>query len=438
MGKRRRVSGAPAGKVPAVSRPERREEALRRDAVDRFAGFRERFHLPRDAQGRPKRYFCGNSLGLQPIGVAADVQQELDDWANLAVDAHFRGVHPWYSYHEAFRGGMASIVGAREREVVVMNSLTVNLHLMMISFYRPKGKRRKILLEDSAFPSDRYAVLSHLDLHGVGPEGLLVLRPREGEATIRTEDVETLLAREGSEIALVMMSGVQYFTGQFFDLERITAAARTHGCAIGFDLAHAAGNVPLELHDWGVDFAAWCTYKYLNGGPGAVAGCFVHERHAERSDLPRLAGWWGNDPATRFRMHLVPDFHPATGADGWQLSNPPILAMAPLRASLALFEEAGGVEALREKSESLTGFLETSILESGSRRLKILTPFDRSARGAQLSIQVEGDGEALFRSVLERDMVVDFRKPDVIRAAPTPLYNSFEDVEALASVLCSH
>jgi len=360
----------------------------------------------------------------------------MDDWARLAVDAHFDAAHPWFSYHEMFREGMAAIVGAKEREVVVMNSLTANLHLMMISFFRPDKHRRKILVEDATFPSDRYAVTTQLQLHGLDPdECLIVARPRDGEVVLRTEDIEAILAEEGNEIALVMMSGVQYFTGQFFDLRRITAAAHREGCQVGFDLAHAAGNVPLELHDWGVDFAVWCTYKYLNAGPGSVAGCFVHERHTSGEDLPRLAGWWGNDPDTRFGMHLIPDFSPAPGADGWQLSNPPILAMASLKASLDLFAEAGGVRSLRKKSLRLTRFLEEQVLDSGNSDLKILTPADPAARGAQISIQIANRPEEMFRMMLENNMVVDFRKPDVIRIAPTPLYNSFQDVQAVADLL---
>jgi kynureninase len=405
------------------------------DENDPFGSFRNRFHHPEGADGSPKRYFCGNSLGLQPRSASALMKQELDDWARLAVDAHFDAVNPWFSYHEIFREGMAAIVGAKEREVVVMNSLTANLHLMMISFFRPDKHRRKILVEDATFPSDRYAVTSQLQLHGLDPdECMIVARPREGEAILRTEDLEAILAEQGDEIALVMMSGVQYFTGQFFDLRRITAAAHKEGCRVGFDLAHAAGNVVLQLHDWDVDFAVWCTYKYLNAGPGAVGGCFVHERHSSGDDLPRLAGWWGNDPETRFGMHLIPDFHPAPGADGWQLSNPPVLALAPLKASLDLFAEAGGVPALRKKSLRLTRILEERILDSGNSDLKILTPSDPAARGAQLSVQITGHPEEMFRMMLEKGMVVDFRKPDVIRIAPTPLYNSFQDVQALADL----
>ena len=410
--------------------------AVELDREDSLAPFRDRFFLPAGKSGTAKRYFCGNSLGLQPRSVADRLRQELDDWARLAVDAHFHGATPWFSYHEVFRESMAAIVGALPGEVVVMNSLTANLHLMMTSFFRPDGPQRKILVEESAFPSDTYAVKSHLRLHGLDPvKDLIVARPRDGESCLRTADLEQLLEERGSEIALVMLPGVQYYTGELFDIGRITSAARKQGCTVGFDLAHAAGNVPLRLHDWGVDFAVWCTYKYLNAGPGAVAGCFVHQRHERRSDLPRLAGWWGNDPESRFRMHLIPDFQPADGADGWQLSNPPVLALAPLRASLGLFQEAGGMEALRSKSIRLTRFFEEQIELLDCPGLEVLTPADPDRRGAQLSIRIRQESEKLFRFLLDSGFVVDYRRPDVIRAAPVPLYNSFQDVLELCRCL---
>ena len=419
---------APAG--PAVDR------AAELDRQDPLSGYRRRFHLPPGPGGEASRYFCGNSLGLQPRSVPERMRQELDDWANLAVDAHFHGSTPWYSYHEVFQETMASLVGAEPGEVVIMNSLTANLHLMLTSFYRPRGDRRKILVEDAAFPSDTYAVKSHLGLHGLSPEDdLIVATPRPGEACLRTADLEDLLARRGAEIALVMLPGVQYYTGQLFDMARITAAGRAQGCTVGFDLAHAAGNVPLQLHEWGVDFAVWCTYKYLNAGPGAVGGCFVHSRHETENDLPRLAGWWGNDPESRFRMHLIPEFVPVPGAAGWQLSNPPILAMAPLRASLDLFREAGGMEALRAKSLLLTGFFEERIKALDHPEVTILTPSDPSLRGAQLSIRIRNHSEQVFRSLVDQGIIVDYRRPDVIRAAPVPLYNSFCDVLHLCSAL---
>lgn len=406
------------------------------DRKDPLAGFRDRFHIPHGPDGEPARYFCGNSLGLQPKSVGDLLSRELDDWAALGVDAHFHGNTPWYSYHQEFREDLAMLVGGCPGEVVVMNSLTVNLHLMLTSFFRPAGRRRKILVEDAAFPSDTYAVKSHLGLHGLDPsEDLVVATPREGETCLRTSDLTALLNERGEDIALVLLPGVQYYTGELFELEAITAAAREKGCTVGLDLAHAAGNVPLRLHDWGVDFAVWCTYKYLNAGPGAVAGCFVHSRHQDRSDLPRLAGWWGNDPDSRFKMHLVPDFQPAAGADGWQLSNPPILAMAPLLGSLALFREAGGMDRLRQKSILLTGFFEERVLALQNPSLTIITPADPLRRGAQLSIRVAENSEAVFRSLLDLGMIVDYRRPDVIRAAPVPLYNRFRDVAEFCAAL---
>jgi kynureninase len=403
--------------------------ALELDAGDSLAGFRSRFLLPRDESGRPRAYLCGNSLGLQPAAVPERVQAELEAWSRLAVDAHFDAGTPWYSYHEVFREPGARLVGARPGEVVMMNSLTVNLHLMLVSFYRPAGARRKILVEGDAFPSDTYAVKSQLRFHGHDPaEALIVARPRKGESCIRTEDLLELIDRHGDEIALVLLSGVHYFTGQLFDIPAITRAARARGCAVGFDLAHAAGNVELSLHDWGVDFAVWCSYKYLNAGPGAVAGCFVHERHAESTGLPRFAGWWGNDPERRFRMHLEPEFEPRAGADGWQLSNPPILAMAPLRASLVLFDEAG-LPALRAKALRLTAYLEDWVRHAGGDDLELITPRDPRARGCQLSIRVlRRAGRELFESLQGAGVVGDFRQPDVIRLAPVPLYNTFHDV----------
>jgi kynureninase len=363
------------------------------------------------------------------------MRAELEDWARLGVEGHFDARTPWYSYHEAVREPLARLVGASPEEVVAMNGLTVNLHLMMVSFYRPAGGRRLILIEDSAFPSDQYAVATHLRARGQDPkECLLVARPREGEATLRTEDLESLLVRRGDEIALVLLGGVQYYTGQRFAMERITAAARRAGCVVGLDLAHAIGNVELELHRWGVDFAVWCSYKYLNAGPGAVAGCFVHQRHGENPDLPRFAGWWGNEPATRFRMHFNEEFVPRAGADGWQLSNPPILAMAPLRASLALFDRAG-LPVLRQKAIRLTGYLEFLVDQRGPAGLELLTPRDPAQRGCQLSYRVRGGGEPTLKTVRNRGVVADLRQPDVIRLAPVPLYTTFSDVRRAALAL---
>lgn len=409
--------------------------ALGRDAEDELASFRGRFHLPTGPVGEVRTYLCGNSLGLQPRSVASDISTELEDWARLAVDAHFEGRNPWYSYHERFREPMARIVGARPEEVVVMNGLTANLHLMMVSFFRPEGRRRKILVEASAFPSDTYAVQSQLRYHGLDPDAdRLVARPREGEATLRTEDVVGLIQERGDEIALVLFGGVNYYTGQAFDLRAIAAAARERGCAVGFDLAHAAGNVELALHDDGPDFAVWCTYKYLNAGPGAIAGCFVHARHADDLGRPRFAGWWGNDPETRFRMHLEETFVPRPGADGWQLSNPPVLAMVPLHASLALFDEAG-MDRLRAKSRALTGYLRFLLERDPLPGLRILTPREPDAHGCQLSLAFDRDARGLFRELAARGFVGDFRPPDVIRVAPVPLYNTFHEVWRFARAL---
>jgi kynureninase len=409
--------------------------ALDADRGDPPAWTRSEFALPVGSDGAPLVYMSGNSLGLMPKQVPELILAELEDWARLGVEGHFEARTPWYSYHEQFREPLARLAGARPDEVVAMNGLTVNLHLMMVSFYRPVGARRLILIEDSAFPSDRYAVATHLRSRGQDPaECLFIARPHEGEATLRTEDLEALLQRRGAEIALVLLSGVQYYTGQRFEIDRITAAAHGAGCLVGFDLAHAIGNVELELHRWGVDFAAWCSYKYLNAGPGAVAGCFVHQRHGENADIPRLAGWWGNDPATRFRMHLNEEFVPRSGADGWQLSNPPVLAMTPLRASLALFDRVG-MPALRAKAARLTGYLEYLIDQRPLVGLELLTPRDPAQRGCQLSYRVRRGGKPVLEALRDRGVVADLRQPDVIRLAPVPLYSTFADVRRAAAAL---
>ena len=409
------------------------------DAEDPLRLFRERFHLPADAAGEPLIYFVGNSLGLMPRATRQIVAQELDDWARLGVDGHFDAATPWYSYHETLREPAARLVGALPNEVVCMNSLTVNLHLLMATFYRPTKSRHKILMEDPAFPSDTYAIKSQIAHHGFGPnESLLLARAREGEHTIRQEDIAALLEKHGHEIALVLLAGVNFFTGQLFDIAEITAAAQKRGCMVGIDLAHAAGNVPLALHDWKVDFAVWCSYKYLNSGPGAVAGAFVHERHATNRELPRFAGWWGNDPATRFRMHLEPDFVPVASADSWQLSNPPILALAPLRTSLAIFDEAGGMEKLRAKSLRLTGYLELLLDQMPSRIFSVITPRQPNERGAQLSILVHEHPKELFKKLEAAGVKTDFREPNVIRVAPVPLYNTFHEVWRFAQILSEH
>ena len=399
------------------------------DREDPLARFRDEFHIPVTAEDRQEIYLCGNSLGLQPRLVADYVSAELDEWQRLGVKGHFESEFPWLSYHEFLAENMAELVGGEPGEVVTMNSLTTNLHLMMVSFYRPTGARNKILIEDHAFPSDRYAVESQIRFHGYRPEeALLLLRPRRGEELIREEDVRDILEREGESIALVMLPGVQYYSGQVFDMAETTRLAQHKGCIVGFDLAHAAGNIPLALHEWGVDFAVWCTYKYLNSGPGAVAGCFVHARHAGNSDLPRFSGWWGHDKATRFEMG--PRFKPINGAEGWQLSNPPILSLAAVRASLEVFRAAGFMTPLREKSLRLTGYLEWLLREELGERIEIITPVDPGERGAQLSLTVKADrysGRDLFKHLEANGVTGDWREPDVIRVAPVPLYNSFED-----------
>ncbi|MBY0525928.1 MAG: kynureninase [Gemmataceae bacterium] len=423
--------------TPATySGPYHADESMARelDAADPLRRFRERFHIPPRPDGTPTIYFCGHSLGLQPKAARALVEQELDAWANRGVEGHFRGKAPWYPYHENFRDMGARLVGGRPCEVVFMNSLTANLHLMLLTFYRPTRERFRILTDEPTFPSDRYALTSQLRHHGFDADGLLTIAAREGESTIRIEDIEELLDRRGHEIRVVVLNGVNFFTGQWFDMSRITAAAHRHGCIVGFDLAHAAGNVPLSLHDWGVDFAVWCTYKYLNCGPGAVGGCFVHERHGNDLGLPRLAGWWGNDPATRFRMHLEPDFVPRAGADGWQLSNPPILAMAPLFASLALFDEVG-MPALRAKSACLTAYLQFLLDQLPPGRFEVLTPRDPRQRGAMLSILDHRHPKELVRLLVDEGVVCDFREPNVIRVAPMPLYNTFHEVWRFAQLL---
>lgn len=411
---------------PAETHEER--WALEADARDPLAWCREGFELPVDAGGAPLLYLCGNSLGLMPREARTLVLGELDAWATRGVEGHMDGPRPWYSYHEPLLAPMARLVGAQPVEIAVMNSLTVNLHLMLTSFYRPDPTRWKILMEESAFPSDTYAVTSHLASRGLDPsEGLVLARPRAGESVLRSEDIEALLAERGGDIALVFLPGVQYFTGQLLDIWRITQAAHAAGALAGFDLAHAAGNAVLHLHEWEVDFAVWCSYKYLNAGPGAVAGCFVHQRHGNNPAIPRLAGWWGNDPATRFRMHLNERFEPVPGAGGWQLSNPPILSMAPLAASLAIFDRAG-VPALRDKSEQLTGYLESLVARLDPGRIRQVTPADPKERGCQLSFQVPERARELSNELRRRGIVGDFRAPDVIRLSPVPLYNSFHEI----------
>jgi len=413
--------------------------ARRLDADDPLRDFREKFHLPLGKDGKPVIYFAGNSLGLMPKSARQIVDEELDNWTTLGVDAHHATGTPWYSYHEALREPTARLVGAKPLEVICMNSLTVNLHLMMATFYRPMKSRFKILMEEPAFPSDTYAIKTQIMYHGLDPQdGLILTRPRNGEFTIRTEDILDLIDKNADQLAVVIFGGANFFTGQLFDIKKITAAAHKHGIVAGFDLAHAVGNIPLSLHDWNVDFAVWCSYKYLNAGPGAVAGAFVHERHATNTSLPRLAGWFGNDPNSRFRLHLEPDFIPVPSADGWQISNPPIFSMAPLRASLAIFGEAGGMEPLRAKSMKLTGYLESLLMQIGSKKLSVITPKDPDARGCQLSILAHEHPKKLHNELIAADVKCDFREPNVIRVAPTPLYNTFQEVWRFAQLLAAH
>jgi kynureninase len=413
------------------------EFARRLDAADPLRGFRERFALPRGDGGGALVYLCGHSLGLMPLAARGIVAEELDDWAQLAVLGHEHARRPWIPYHENLRGGLATLTGARPAEVVAMSSLTVNLHLLLAAFYRPSGARRRILIEAGAFSSDRHAVASQIAWRGLDArEALVELALPAGMDTIPEQWIEAYLEEHATEVALVLWPGVQYRTGQAFDLGRIARAAQRAGCVAGFDLAHSIGNMPLALHDIEADFAVWCSYKYLNGGPGAIGGCFVHERH----DRPHLAGWWGHDPATRFRMR--PEFHPSPGAAGWQISNPPILSAAPLIASLALFAQAG-LPSLRQKSVALTGYLEY-LLDRLAPDVQVITPRTAGARGCQLSVRItgqQGRGQRVFDALTAQGVIGDWREPDIIRLAPTPLYNTFADVfhgaRALAQALRS-
>ena len=397
------------------------------DAADPLGTFRDQFNMPMQRNGLTCIYLCGNSLGLQPKLAAQVVNEELEDWANLGVEGHLHARRPWLPYHRFATKNLAALTGSEDHEVVAMNTLTVNLHMMMTTFYRPEGKRRKIVIESTAFPSDRFAVMSQLRLHGHDPEDALVeWVPDEASNVLRIEDLQAILDREGDEIALLLLPGVQYYSGQVLPMQELCSMARATGCKIGLDLAHAIGNIPLDLHEWSPDFAAWCTYKYLNSGPGAIAGAFVHSRHLDADGTQQLLGWWGHVEDTRFKMG--PTFTPAKGADLWQLSNPPILSLAPVIASLSIFAEAG-MDRLREKSILLTGFMDFLLHKDFSGRIESITP--PSARGCQLSLVVRDDtldARGIFETLEAQNVITDWREPNVIRVAPVPLYNSFEDV----------
>jgi len=450
-GARRRVNhgGMTAHPLPPVSVRLDEAFALEQDRADSLASYRDAFEIPlaRDVggEGVPAHqrsvYLTGNSLGCMPKAVRTAIATELDDWSRLGVEAHLHGRNPWFPYHEAFRHAGARLVGGRPGEVVMMNQLTVNLHLLMVSFYQPTADRFKIIIEDQCFPSDGYAVSSQAAFHArhagfEAAKAVVRLAPRPGRWTLETDDVLAAIEQHGRQTALLMLGGVNYLTSQWFGMAAITAAAKKAGCTVGWDLAHAAGNVPLQLHDWDVDFAAWCSYKYLNSGPGAVAGAFVHEQHGDRLDLPRFAGWWGNEPSERFVMR--PEFVARRGADGWQLSNPPILSLAPVRVSLDLFERAG-MDNLRAKSVRLTGYMERLIDampgNAAGERVEIITPRDPARRGCALSLVVRNQPRQAADRLKKAGVVCDFREPNVIRAAPVPLYNSFHDVWRFVQVL---
>ena len=409
------------------------EYALNRDQMDALRPYRKAFHIPKDNKGNDWLYFTGNSLGLQPKTTKAVVEQELKDWANLGVEGHFQAKNPWMPYHEYLTESMAKIMGAKSIEVVVMNTLTANLHFLMASFYSPTKKRPKILIESDAFPSDRYAVQTQLEFHGYDPKDCLIeWSPRAGETLLHIEDLESLLEKQGAEIALLLIGGVNYYTGQYLDLKKIAELGHAKGCKVGIDLAHGAGNIQPDLHASGVDFAVWCTYKYLNSGPGSLGGVFVHQRYANDKNLKRFAGWWSQNKTTRFDMRQALDITP--GAEGWQLSNPPILPMAAIKASLDLFNEVG-MEALREKSIQLTGYMEYLINELNNPDIEIITPKDPNQRGCQLSIRVKNTDKTLHNKLTEKNVITDWREPDVIRCAPVPFYNSFEDVYHMVEIL---
>lgn len=394
------------------------------DQVDILYSFRERFLFPRH-NDRDVNYFCGNSLGLQPKSVAYLMQAELDDWAKYGVEGHFQARNPWFSYHHLFSERLSKIVGAGKNEVVATNTLTVNLHLLMISFYRPKNGRYKIIMEAGAFPSDQYAVETQVRMYGYDPaDAIIEIKPREGAHIIEEDDIISAIEKAGDTLALVMFGGVNYYTGQFFDLEMITAAAHKVGAYAGFDLAHAVGNIPMRLHDWNIDFACWCSYKYLNSGPGGVGGIYVHEKHTGNPDIFRLGGWWGNDEKDRFKMEK--GFYPQNNAGSWQMSNAPVFNMVAHNASLDIYDKVG-MKALRAKSEKLTGFTEYILKQITHLPFEIITPTEPKRRGCQLSLLFKERGREVFDKLTENGVVADWREPNVIRIAPVPLYNTFED-----------
>lgn len=403
------------------------------DQNDELKSYRDSFHFPVDSDGNKILYFTGNSLGLQPKTTKEAVEQELDDWANFAVEGHFKAKNPWMPYHELLTNDMAEIVGAKPEEVVIMNSLTANLHFLMISFYNPTKKRFKILIESDAFPSDRFAVKSQLKLHGFDPKNdLIEWSPRSNENLLRIEDLQEIIKKNGDEIALILVGGVNYYTGQLLDLKKIAKIGHSKGCKVGIDLAHGVGNVNLKLHESGIDFAAWCTYKYLNSGPGSLGGIFVHNKHKKNKSLKRLTGWWGQNKSKRFKMREELDI--SNGAEGWQLSNPAILSMAAIKASLELFRKVG-MNKLRMKSINLTGYLEYLILQMNNKNIDIITPKDPNQRGCQLSIKLNNSNKILHENLRLNNVITDWRDPNVIRCAPVPFYNSYQDVYNFVKIL---
>ncbi len=411
------------------------EFAKQQDANDELKNYRNKFYFPM-MHGRETVYFTGNSLGLQPKATQDYVLNELEDWATFGVEGHFHARNKWLTYHEQFAEPIAKIVGAKPEEVVVMNQLTVNLHLLMVSFYRPTKTRYKILCEAKAFPSDQYAMQSQVKFHGYNPDDSIIeVSPREGEQCIRHEDILSAIEKNKDSIALIMFGGVNYYSGQVFDMKVITEAGHKAGAMVGFDLAHAAGNLKLELHNWNVDFACWCSYKYLNSGPGGVAGVYINEKHLNDKTIPRFAGWWGHDKGTRFKMEK--DFIPIPSAEAWQMSNAPVISMAVLKAAIDIFDEIG-MDKLVSKAEKLTGYLEFVIDEinkSLEQKLEIITPRDKKQRGCQISIVAHGRGKDLFNKITQSGVIADWREPNVIRCAPVPLYNSFEDVFRFGEIL---